>query len=643
MNSDSYKIILSISHHRIAYEYWQRDGENKLVPVSCSRWPAPLAFYCSKTGVIVGEEGARAARSGIENAFGNYFELLVSDRNYPLGGQRRPIRYLILDASELIFRDTFQVDFLNQYGSSSNNRADMPLTIVCESDILPNERALLQKLFRDSGYARVRAVDYNNYIARYIREYLSKNYVCDNVVVAWSEDANLTLTLFDVKEDVEPRQTTLEGLGTDPRKEYVKDLIWESVINENPFYNRNDVDDALDKGASDFLNSNLPMLRDKIICPDGRECPYSLIRNNIDYIQSDESTALRDKLEEFLRSNGITNRSRSLLLLRGNAAGNSYFEQNLSQGFSKTIKTDRRLRESIMQYLISEVHPPIGDPHTATSAPEGTEDLKVLKEKQKKWREIRADAKGKKRSGHPEIAIQILKSFMAECESVSGADDIISEINELTDQIASETIKQAGADTPKSPVTDIKQFKDEWIDIRREARARKSNGNTTEAIDLLKSFRSKISKKSGMDELIASVDKELDKYDPSDSSQKPPRQPVDEGKIKPKDKPVTVRTDPAKIDGSTADTYISLGKFTEAREWYKTHNDTRAAKKITDLIRSQKEIVLREKSLNQYRKSKNQEQINRIISEIQAYIKLCEELGADSAKYKKLLSEYKKI
>ena len=73
MTPDSYKIVISISHHRISYEYWQRDGEDKLVPMPSGNWPAPLAFYCSDTGIIMGEDAVRAAHSGITNAFDNYF------------------------------------------------------------------------------------------------------------------------------------------------------------------------------------------------------------------------------------------------------------------------------------------------------------------------------------------------------------------------------------------------------------------------------------------------------------------------------------------------------------------------------------------------------------------------------------------
>ena len=186
MNSDSYKIIISLSHQRISFEYWQRDGENKLVPMPNGNWPAPLAFFCSDRGIIIGEDASRAAHAGTACAYENYFEQLVNDTTYEIGGQSRPIRFLLLDASEMIFHDFFKIVLLNRFGSLSDNRANMPLTIVCESDIQSHERALLQGLFRDSGYSRVRVVNYDVYIDRYIKETISKEYDCDNVLVTWT-------------------------------------------------------------------------------------------------------------------------------------------------------------------------------------------------------------------------------------------------------------------------------------------------------------------------------------------------------------------------------------------------------------------------------------------------------------------------
>lgn len=68
-------------------------------------WPAPLAFYCSQNGIEIGDAAMRAVHTGTSNAFDNYFDRLTNDVTYIYGGQRKPLRYLLLDATETIFED----------------------------------------------------------------------------------------------------------------------------------------------------------------------------------------------------------------------------------------------------------------------------------------------------------------------------------------------------------------------------------------------------------------------------------------------------------------------------------------------------------------------------------------------------------
>lgn len=659
MNSDSYKIIVSLSHQRIAYEYWLREGEQKLVPMPNGNWPAPLAFFCTDTGIIVGEDAARAAHNGNDNAFDNYFERLTEDKTYKIAGQSRPIRNLLFDASESIFRDFFREVLFNSYGALSDNRAGMPLTIACESDVEPPERALLNRLFRDSGYGRVMVVDYDTYIGRYIKESLSKEYVCDKVLVAWTEGINLIFTLFDVNGSSAPKQKSFAGLGIDPRKEYVKNLIWESVVGQNLFLMKADEEDAINKAASDFLGSSLPMITDTIRLSDGREYHYSLNRNTIDCIQSNEGVSIKNRLEEFLRDNGITNRSRVLLLLRGVAAGNSYFEQNLSQGFSKTIKTDRKLRDSIMKLLISEdnpqtsiVSPPPPLPKPPVFPPPPPMD--DSKRKRRRWREVRAEANGKKQSGQPEVALQILKDFLSECESCSGVDDLLSDIKAEIETVRG--LLQVDS-------TAVRNLRRRWREIKADVKGKTNSGRNTEAIAVLQSFANEVSKERGTDELLASIKSELSSIK-TDAQKQPKHQ---DGDIHPNGKWVWVSSAAGgkgdwRVKGgrihtqakeaekeakdkvtSEAQELIRQGRLKEARDWYRNRNNKEMAKILSEIIRSQKGVDMRKSGIEEYRKTKDQVQIKRIIEEIQGYIELCDKAGVNTGEYKKLLAEYKKI
>ena len=663
MNGDSYRIIISISHHRISFEYWQRDGENKLVPLPNENWPAPLAFYCSDTGIVIGDDAVRAAHSGTTNAFDNYFERLVEDSTYTIGGQTRPIRNLLLDASESIFRDFFRHVLFNRFGSLSDNRANMPLTLVCESDIKPNERALLQGLFKDSGYNRVRVVDYDRYINRYINESLSNEYVCDKVVVAWAEGSDLTFSIFGVNNDTAPIVKSFENLGIDPRKEYVEKMIWDRVIGQNPWLQRANEEDAISKAASDFLSSSLPLVNDTILLSDGQQYHYSLNRNTIDYIQNSDVVSIKDTLEQFLRENGITNRSRVLLLLRGIVAGNTYFEQNLSPGFSKVIKTDKKLRDSAMGLIISEVTPALESeqitvepPVFVTPAQDNDNQVKVI-DIAKKWRHIKAEVKGKQRGGQTEVAIQMLKDFLSECQSISGVDNVISEISDEITKINSEPQPVDNHDL-------IKSLERQWREVKATAKGKVRSGNLSDARSILQSFLNTLPKGPETDSLISSVQNELSLIATDEPKQSKSKHK--DGDIHPNGKWVWVasaangngdwrviggrihnqaKQDKASVSEKKNDgeTFIAQGKLKEARDWYKSQNNNVMARILSDIIRSQKGVELRKASIEEYRKSKNREQISRIIKEIEEYIDLCEKAGLNSSEYKKILADYQKI
>lgn len=664
MNGDSYKIIISISHHRISFEYWQRDGENKLVPLPNGNWPAPLAFYCSDTGIVIGEDAVRASHSGITNAFDNYFERLVEDSTYTIGGQTRPIRNLLLDASESIFRDFFRHVLFNRFGSLSDNRANMPLTLVCESDIKPNERALLQGLFKDSGYNRVRVVDYDRYINRYINESLSKEYVCDKVVVAWAEGPDLTFSIFGVNNDTAPIVKSFENLGIDPRMKYVEKMIWDRVIGQNPWLQKSNEEDAISKAASDFLSSSLPLVNDTILLSDGQLYHYSLVRNTIDYIQNSDGVSIKDAFEQFLRENGFVNRSRALLLLRGIVAGNSYFEQNLSPGFSKTIKTDKKLRDNAMNLIISEVVPVIDieqrvvEPPVFVNPPQENDSQSKIREISKKWRQVKAEANGKKRGGQTEVALQILKDFLSECQNISGADTILAEISY---EIAKYNVTSEPAVVNHDL---IKSFERQWREVKATAKGKIRSGNLSDARSILQNFLNTVQNEPGTDTLCSSIKNELSTIaavEPKQSKSK-----HKDGDIHPNGKWVWVASaangngdwrviggrihnqtkqgkEPVIEDKNYGDTLIAQGKLKEARDWFRSNNNNSMARILSDIIRSTKGVELRMASIDEYRKSKNREQISRIIKEIEEYIDLCRKAGINPSEYEKLLSDYRKI
>ena len=127
----------------------------------------------------------------------------------------------------------------------------------------------------------------------------------------------------------------LRGLGIDPRLEYVKNLIWNDIIGQNPWLSRDLEDSILTKVAADFINSTAPMVSEWLTLSSGGKYKYSLNRTSVDFIQTDESQSLKAGLDSFLRNADIVDRSNILLLLRGVAAVMPILSRILDMDFLK--------------------------------------------------------------------------------------------------------------------------------------------------------------------------------------------------------------------------------------------------------------------------------------------------------------------
>lgn len=475
MNKDSYKIIISLSHHRIAFEYWLRDGENKLVPMPYMTWPAPLAFYCSQNGIEIGESAVRAVHSGTSNAFDNYFERLTNDGNYVYGGQNKPLRYLLLDACESIFEVFFKKVLFGSKGSLSDNRATMPITLVCESDVRPNERVLLTELFKGSGYNRFKVAEYNDFINVYIRKSIATNYACENVLVVWTEDSDLTFTLFELNKTNERYLQIVEGLGKDPRREYVKNLIWKRIKGQNQWLRYEDEEDTISAAASKFFSTNLPLVESTLLLSDGVNYHYSLNRANVDNLKCGESSLIRSKLDEFLSQYGLADRRKTLLLLRGIAAGNTFFEQALCSGFANTIRSDSTLRTNTMHLLIDDsMHNKVQENSSISKLGAGEKtdvvaslstrasviDEKDLKSLKREFRNLKMEFVSLIDRGDSKGADLLIESFIARVKPLQinifdeGLSELKTKIKEKTREILKKNINQPNIAThtiPKKP------------------------------------------------------------------------------------------------------------------------------------------------------------------------------------------------
>ena len=681
MDSDNYKIIISISHSRISYEYFLEGGDNRILPIN-GLLKVPLAFYCSSTGIIIGEGAKCAAQSGTANAFDNYFDHLPNSEYYELNGSRYHVKNLLIDASESVFRDFYRNILLHAKGDLSANKSEMPLVIACENDIAPHERNYIKEIFRTSGYVRTQVVEYDDFIDRYIKSTIANEYSCEKVLVAWTEGVDLTLKLFDLHKTSSSPQVILPKLGIDPRLDYVVKLIWEDIINQNPYLDFDENKTILQNAASDFLGNSSPIVQESLLI-DGDSYDYSLNRHYIGQWSSNESNEIKLGVDNLLKSNGITNKSKVLLILRGIAAENSYFKEILSNGFMKTICVNKTMRDDVMRLILDVNIPQIEvaqRPKSSTDCrreikDEANEKISIEKNKdvlekttdvnldaraddmnnsvpapipsslKRRWREVKAEVSAKIRGGKNQEAVDLLNSFKKECKKVN-AVDLVAEVEAVRKDIkvekkttkSTKTTKSKGLEVPPplplpAPQT-IKEFEGRWREIRAVSNAKVREGKNQEAIANLTSFLEECKKKE-INALIPKIEAALEDA--------------------PKNSPKTSSTPKAKVSAPKSQkatkvksqedgiSLLEAKKFKEARDWYTQNGDSAKAKLIVTLMRTQPEIAVRKKELQKHQTSKNKEQIKRIIVDLERYMSICKEVGYSDADTKKLISDYKKI
>ncbi len=438
--TDSYKILISLSRHRVAFEYWQC-GDEEIHPVGGVKWPSPLAVYFSPNGIVIGEEAERAAASGTANAFANYFDALAANATYTDNDITKPAGELLAEAAEAAFRSFFR-DVLHKDGIKPEDyRESMDLTLIFESNINSSERIYVSNLFKERGYSHVAEQKFRDNLARFLRESLLKDYTARKVLVARAEGADLTFQLIDADENMSIVEKTYPGLGVDQRRKQVEDIIWEDIYSYNPYESREQNIAVIRHAADAYFKSSDQIVRGEILLTSGNSYRYQINRWQIDSTEGDGE--LRRVLDEFLAENGIDDRSNMLLLLRGDAASNPYFEQNLKGNFAQVLTG---LRGRLMQFLVAPVKkakaqsvtvvvkPDDFDPQAFIAALEKNRDryqaagnkrlftmFSDIIRKTKAVEEYRVNLPKKRQSPHPEeIAsiVQALEEYVSLCSKM---------------------------------------------------------------------------------------------------------------------------------------------------------------------------------------------------------------------------------
>lgn len=371
-----YRVVITLSHRTIAFEYNQNGADGLLLPFPETSNPEALSFYCEADRVVVGNGGRVALEAGKSGAFSDYFELIKQGQTFKYAGADLSHQYLLLHALEDRFRVFFRSILINK-GTLDDNRSTMPLLFVLENDIQPNERRVVEDLFRNAGYGCMAFTPADDYVQRLAAERRPGQ----RVLSAWSDGTDLILSLMF--PDGSRKMLTLPGLGTDPRIRHVVEKLYDDLKSEL-WTTLEDEQEYLTRVGREFIMSKAPELDGTVILSDGMEHSIYLSKIWLNSIPMPESDRLQRALASFLEENGCTDRTPVVLLLRGALTGNDYFKQQLSNGFGEVVEIDDALQAQLNKLMVAQ---PIRPIEISTTPPPPPPPPPPPLEKVKEWLE----------------------------------------------------------------------------------------------------------------------------------------------------------------------------------------------------------------------------------------------------------------
>lgn len=597
---NSYFVCLTISRRHISFEYYQEGADKPLSPFPGDNvWPAPLSLYCTPAKIEIGKAAERAASRGVQGAYKEWFKFLSSREKVSYLGEDQPISHLLLLAAEEQFRTFLREVRYNMDGTLENCRATLPLVLSFEDDVDDSMRIFLVNLFKTMGYARMLPIFHNRSIASYYKS-LSR---AGHVLIVDNDGVDVTVSFFTPNaEEPKFKRVILNG-GSDSRIGKVCNMIWDKTGAEYSFLNRDAEQPLLEQMAKEIIQANKIEYEGIMNYSNGEAYSFMVSRSELLSSGSGANSAAIQINEIVARAAGIPS-SDITLVIRNTGAQSDYLAQSLLSEFPDHYIHDEEKVEAVNRTIVNLVMPKIRIEKPSSPSPDP----------------IFPDPGNKDNKLPPFTESEIIEEGI--------------EILPITPVPAPEELDS----------TEKQQLNRKWREVRAKAKAKERAKETNEAIAMLHTFAKEIGDLKGLEDLKESIDREISKMVESyASSVTPPFPPRSAKPLRPEKKVKEAQTSPPPPIPNEGEELIRKNKLKEARVWYRNNRDNKMAGILNDIIRSKKSVDLRKDNLEEYRKSKDKGQISRIITEIQDFIDLCESAGVNSADYRKLLNEYRKI
>lgn len=405
-------VCITISRRYISFQYHQEGATMPLAPFPGEEpWPAPLALYCTPNRIEIGRAAERAAARGVSGAYKEWFRQLSSISTVNYLGQSQPINHLLLLATEEQLRRFLREVRFNVDGGLENCRSTLPLVISFEDDVDDSMRIFLLNLFKSMGYGNILETYHNHTVVAYYRN-IGKT---GSILIVDSDGVDLILSLYVKGRNEVKQKRVIADAGTDRRLPSVCNMIWDKTGAEYSFLDKSIEQPRLEQMATEILNANQIEYEGIMEYSNGDRLGFMVTRSELEASGSGVRSVAFE-VERFLEKNMDGSDKDITIVLRNYAARSDYFSHALSSRFPTLTIHDEEAIDATNNIIVYQVMQWMDSNRTPKqtgliSTPSLETPLHSVRDKKRKWREVKALATGKSRSGNMEDALKILKNF----------------------------------------------------------------------------------------------------------------------------------------------------------------------------------------------------------------------------------------
>lgn len=300
-------IIITLSGKKISLEYIREDGAGEPAPFPRGSWPMPLSVFSRK----------------LISGFGSDFVFDITDR------------------LKTLFEET-----LSDAGDLESQKGSLPIVFLLENDVTDEDAKSIKENFGKLGYGNVATLRPDLLIAEYYRN----GYHPQGVVTVNSDGTDLYISLSLDSQPGGVARKVLPGDGYDPRTEALAVKIWEQVRDCTIDLRMENEMPALTNAALNYLSSGKSEMEGTVRLSDGGECDFLVNRS---MVNNESTRRIQSELAGFLTEFGLADRSRSVLVLRGDAITTQYLRQSLTPGFGEVAEMKGNLRDAVIRLAVS--------------------------------------------------------------------------------------------------------------------------------------------------------------------------------------------------------------------------------------------------------------------------------------------------